>query len=54
MKLKTTLAVLALALTPALAFAQCRDEAKTQSTSACGEGQVWDTEAQACVPKPMT
>ncbi len=54
MTLKMTLAIVAMALIPALASAQCRGDMKTQSSSACGEGQVWDTETQACVPKPMT
>jgi hypothetical protein len=55
MTLKTTLAILALALTPGLAFAQCADKGmKNISASSCGDGQVWDTETQSCVVKPTT
>lgn len=55
MTLKTTFAILALALTPGLAVAQCADKGmKSISASNCAEGQVWDTEAQACVVKPTT
>jgi hypothetical protein len=55
MTLKTTLAIIALALAPGLAAAQCSDKGmRNISASSCGEGQVWDTETQACVLKPTT
>ncbi len=55
MRLKTTLAILALALAPALAAAQCADHGRSNiSASACGDAQVWDTETQSCVPKPSS
>ncbi len=40
-----------LVLAPALAFACGHD--RVQTTSNCGEGQVWDDTKLACVPKPQ-
>lgn len=55
MKLKTTLAALALALAPGLAFAQCDHMTDTKITaSACGDGMVWDTVTRGCVEKPSS
>lgn len=52
MKIRTTLAALALALAPGLAFAQ--ECAEKHRASACAEGEVWDASAQICVPKPSS
>jgi hypothetical protein len=55
MTLKLTFAVIALALAPGLAIAQCQERQNIKITaSACGEGMVWDTAAQACVGKPSS
>jgi hypothetical protein len=55
MTLKMTFAVIALALAPGLAFAQCDRMTGTKITaSACGEGMVWDTVGQTCVAKPSS
>jgi hypothetical protein len=55
MTLKMMFAILALALTPGLAAAQCAGKGmKSTSASSCGEGEVWDTETQSCVVKPTT
>lgn len=55
MTIKTLLAVLALSLTPALAFAQCTgDKHMSTQASACGEGMVYDTATNACVLKPTS
>lgn len=48
MTIKTTLVALVLALSPGLAFASCSGMMH-QTASTCGEGQVWDAAAQACV-----
>ena len=49
MTLKTTLAALALALSPTLALADgCNWGTKVQS---CGDGQVYDTATGTCVSK---
>lgn len=48
MKFRLALAVLLLAAAPAVAGPMCGDEQKL-STSVCGEGQIWDGEARACV-----
>ncbi|MCM2560991.1 carbohydrate-binding module family 14 protein [Lutimaribacter sp. EGI FJ00015] len=47
MKIKTTLAALALITAPALASAMCSD--KTHQAMSCAEGTVWDSASQACV-----
>lgn len=50
MKIKTTLAVIALTLAPGLAAAMCSDYDKAKVTaSACQDGQTWDAATQACV-----
>jgi hypothetical protein len=54
MKLKTTLAALALALTPGLAAAYCGGEKAKITASACGEGQVYDAATATCVLKPTS
>ncbi|SDN35724.1 Chitin binding Peritrophin-A domain-containing protein [Lutimaribacter pacificus] len=47
MKIKTTLAALALITVPALASATCAG--KTHQAMSCAEGTVWDADSQACV-----
>lgn len=54
MKIKLTLAALALALTPGLAAAACGHDREKITASACGEGQVFDAATQACVLKPTS
>ncbi|QYK39946.1 MAG: hypothetical protein KF887_10735 [Paracoccaceae bacterium] len=54
MKLKLTLAAIALALTPGLAAAMCKDGHTKITASACGEGQVYDAASGACVLKPTS
>ena len=47
MKTRITVAVLALALMPGFAVAQCMgDHIKTSSQ--CGDGKVWDNATQSC------
>ena len=53
MKLKLTLAAVALALMPGIAAAQCAWSA-SQSASQCGAGQVWDAENQTCTTPPSS
>jgi hypothetical protein len=49
MKIKTTLAVIALTLAPSLALAEgCIHSMKQQSASQCAAGQVWNAETQTC------
>jgi hypothetical protein len=48
-KIKTTLAVIALTLAPGIAAAMCSDYDKSKVTaSACQEGQVWNPATQTC------
>lgn len=48
-KIKTTLAVIALTLAPGLAAAMCSDYDKSKITaSSCQEGQTWDPATQTC------
>lgn len=55
MKIRMTLATLALSLAPGLAMAQCDHMRDTKITaSACGEGMVWDTASQTCVVRPSS
>ncbi|ATX66279.1 hypothetical protein [Roseinatronobacter bogoriensis] len=49
MKLKITLAALALSLSPALASAMCSSMKPAQTASMCAEGQVWDAATAACI-----
>ena len=49
MKIKMTLAVLALTLAPSLALAQgCMTKTTQQSASQCAAGQVWNETTQSC------
>ncbi len=52
MTLKTTLAALALALTPGLAAAMC-SERHINTTMNCAEGMVWDSQTRTCTA-PVT
>jgi hypothetical protein len=56
MKIKTTLAVIALSLTPGLAIAQgCHsDQVKADSASSCMPGASWDEAKAACVTNPTS
>jgi hypothetical protein len=55
MKIKTTLAVIALTLAPSLAFAQCNSEKMKQETAAsCAAGATWDEAKGACVMNPTS
>lgn len=55
MTLKMTLALIALAVAPTLAAAQCDERKGTKITaSACGQGMMWDTTTQSCVDKPAS
>lgn len=55
MTIKTLLAMLALSVTPALAFAQCTgDKHMSTQASACGEGMVYDSASASCVLKPTS
>lgn len=50
MKIKSTLAVIALTLAPSLALAQgCENHKVQQSASQCEVGQVWDSATSTCV-----
>jgi hypothetical protein len=53
MKIKTTLAVIALMALPSLASAMCSDRAHVTAAS-CAEGYVWDDAKGACQPKPTS
>jgi hypothetical protein len=49
MKLKVTLAALALALAPGMAAAMCSWEKTEQSASNCPQGHSWDESSQTCI-----
>ena len=50
MKLKVTLAALALAALPSLSFAMCSwDKQQADTAAQCGEGQVYDSASGTCV-----
>ncbi|WP_168222898.1 hypothetical protein [Oceanicola sp. D3] len=46
MKTKTALAALALALSPALAYAECSSQHVRMS---CADGKVWDDKTASCI-----
>ena len=50
MKIKTTLAVLALMCAPSLALAMGCSSQHEQAMS-CSEGSVWDAESRSCKPQ---
>jgi hypothetical protein len=51
--IRTTLAALALALSPTLALAMGCSEHTVRTSTTCPEGQVWDATGQTCT-KPVT
>ena len=53
MKTTATLAALALALLPSLAFAQCAGKHE-QTAASCMPGTSWDAEKGACVQTPSS
>ncbi len=54
MKTTTTLAALAIALLPGLAFAQCAGEHVKQTAASCMVGTTWDAAKGACVETPSS
>lgn len=54
MKTTTTLAALAIALLPGLAFAQCAGKHGEQTAASCVPGMVWDSAKGTCVDKPSS
>jgi hypothetical protein len=56
MKIKTTLAALALSIVPGLAFAGggCHDGMKEVTASSCKDGAVWDESKGMCVVQPSS
>ena len=54
MKTATTLAALALALLPGLAFAECRGGHSDQQAASCMPGTSWDETKGTCVEKPSS
>lgn len=55
MKIKTTLAVIALTLAPGMALAYCNgDKMKDETAASCAAGAVWDDAKGACVANPTS
>lgn len=55
MKIKTTLAVIALMLAPTMSFAYCNgDKVKDETASSCVAGATWDEAKGACVLTPSS
>ena len=54
MKIKTTLAVIALTLAPSFAFAQCSGKMTEETAASCVPGAVWDEAKGACVANPTS
>jgi hypothetical protein len=55
MKIKTTLAVIALTLAPTMTFAYCNgDKVKQETAASCMPGAVWDEAKGACVANPTS
>jgi hypothetical protein len=54
MKTAITLAALAIALLPGLAFAQCSGKHTDQTAASCMPGMIWDETAGTCVDKPTS
>jgi len=55
MKIKTTLAVIALTLAPGIVFAQCSgDKIKAETAASCMPGATWDEAKAACVANPTS
>jgi hypothetical protein len=49
MRLKATIAAIALATLPTLGYASCSWEHKNTSASTCAEGQTYDAATGTCV-----
>lgn len=49
MRIKTTLALIALTMMPSFAIAQGCEREKMQSASQCAPGQTFDAASQTCV-----
>ena len=54
MKTATTLAALAIALLPGLAFAQCAGQHSKQTAASCMAGTTWDAVKGTCVETPSS
>jgi hypothetical protein len=55
MKIKTTLAVIALTLAPTMSFAYCSgDKVKQETAASCMAGATWDEAKGACVANPTS
>lgn len=54
MKTMTTFAALAIALLPALAFAECRGDKSDQTAASCMPGTSWDSAKGSCVENPSS
>lgn len=54
MKTTTTLAALAIALLPGLAFAQCAGKHTDQTAASCMAGTTWDAVKATCVETPSS
>lgn len=54
MKTATTLAALAIALLPSLAFAQCAGKHATETAASCMPGTTWDAEKGSCIASPSS
>ncbi len=54
MKPVLNLAVLAFALLPTLAFAECRGEHSDQTAASCIAGTTWDATKGTCIANPTS
>jgi len=54
MKLKTTLAVLAVMLAPGMAFAYCGQKMQEETAASCAPGAIWDATRGACLANPTS
>lgn len=55
MKIKTTLAVIALTVAPTMTFAYCNgDKVKQETAASCTAGATWDEAKAACVVNPSS
>lgn len=54
MKTATTLAALAIALLPGLAFADCASKHTEQTAASCMVGTTWDASKGTCVATPSS
>jgi hypothetical protein len=54
MKTKITAALIAVMLTPGIAFATCSGAKKDVTASSCKDGSVYDAAKGACILSPTT